>query len=108
MILLLCISNFQQLLIKKLDELQEVVSFTKNGVHSGYHHIRMREEDEPFWITNAPSTFQILINCIFKTFLEKFVSVFFDDILIYNKSWDEHVHHVNMILKPLGGGGEQI
>ena len=49
--------------------------------------------------TNVAFTFQILMNCIFKSFLIKFVLVFFDDILIYRKYWEEHVHHVGKVLK---------
>lgn len=54
-----------------------------------------------FFIIDAPSTFQGLMNSIFKPFLRKFVFVFFDDILIYNKSWKDHVQHVDKVLKLL-------
>lgn len=55
----------------------------------------------PFGLTNAHCTFQGLKNFIFKPLCRKFVLVFFNDILIYNKSWKDHVQHVDKVLKLL-------
>jgi hypothetical protein len=52
----------------------------------------------PFELTNAPTTFQYCMNHVFNKHLQKFLLVFFDDILIYSKTWEEHLRHLDEVL----------
>nr|GFB27786.1 putative reverse transcriptase domain-containing protein [Tanacetum cinerariifolium] len=76
------------------DQLQGACCFSKIDLYSGYHQLRVREEDIP----NAPAVFMDLMNRVCKPYLDKFVIVFIDDILIYSRSEEEHESHLKTIL----------
>jgi hypothetical protein len=100
------------------DQLRGASVFSKIDLRSGYHQLRIWPSDIPkttfitkyglyeytimsFGLTNALAFFMNLMNSAFMDYLDKFVVVFIDDILIYSQSEEEHVDHLKMVLQRL-------
>ncbi|GAA5956477.1 hypothetical protein JCM10213_003320 [Rhodosporidiobolus nylandii] len=103
------------LIDETLNQLSGAKHFTKLDLRNGYHQLRIAKGDEwktafrsrygsfeylvmPFGLTNAPAAFQHLINDSFRAFLDSFVVVYLDDILIYSRTQEEHDRHVKIVL----------
>jgi hypothetical protein len=101
-----------------LDQLKNATYFTKLDLRSGYHHLRIFEGDiwktafktkqglfewlvMPFVLCNAPATVMHVMNDVFRPFIDDFVIAYLDGILIFNKSWEDHVKHVRKVLDVL-------
>ena len=101
------------------DQLKGPKVFLKIDLRLGYYHMRIKGQDVlktafrtryehfeflvlPFGLTNALALFMDLMNRVFQPYLNKFIVVFIDDILVYSKSYEEHEQHLRHTLQTLG------
>jgi hypothetical protein len=106
-----CLSRIDDL----FDQMKGGTMFSNIDLRSGYHQLWIKEEDIPkiafkmrfrhyefnvlqFGLTNAPSVFMNLVNGIFREYLDKFVQLFIDDILIHSQKKEEHNEHLRLVL----------
>ncbi|WP_316146652.1 reverse transcriptase family protein, partial [Listeria monocytogenes] len=98
------------------EQLKGATVFSKIDFRSGYFQLKIREQDipktafttryglyeytvMPFGLTNAPAYFMSMMNKVFMEYLDKFIVVFIDDILVYSKDEEEHERHLRMIME---------
>ena len=100
------------------DQLKDANIFSKIDLRSGYHQVRIKYEDINktafrtryghykftlvlFGLSNTPVVFMCLMNGVFRDYIDKFVIVFLDDILVYSRTEEEHEQHLRMVLQVL-------
>ena len=105
-------------IVDLFDQLKGATMFSKIDLRSSYYHLKVRESDIPkkdFWtryehyellvmpfgLTNAPTAFIDLMNTVFEEYLDKFVIVFIDSILVYSRTVKEHELHLKIVLEKL-------